>query len=186
VRRRLTVPSPLDVWSFVQGLTMDGVFVIGLAVLAAATMPEGAGLAAGAALALRYAAEMALGPPSGAVAERWGATRSLVLLSLGAAAGLAAIAAGAMWSGVVAIVLLRGMLAPLGAPVAAAANPGPQRVPAIARLATWRDLGAGVGPLLAGVLLPLAPLALHFAAAVLLILATLPLAASRIDRWRGG
>ena len=28
-------------------------------------------------------------------------------------------------------------------------------MPALARLATWRDLGAGAGPLLAGALLPL-------------------------------
>ena len=30
-------------------------------------------------------------------------------------------------------------------------------MPALARLATWRDLGAGAGPLLAGALLPLVP-----------------------------
>ena len=119
-----------------------------------ATMPEGAVLAAGAALALRYLAEVVLGPPGGALAERVGAARLLVLLSLASAAGLLLIGFGALWTGAVLVVLLRGLLQPLPAPVAAAAYPGPGRVPALARLATWRDLGAGLGPLAAGLLLP--------------------------------
>src|SRR4029078_8459117 len=45
--RRLTWPSPLDLWAFVQGLTLDGVFVVGLSVLAPAGIPEGATVAGG-------------------------------------------------------------------------------------------------------------------------------------------
>jgi hypothetical protein len=67
------------------------------------------------------------------------------------------------------VVGLRGLLQPLPAPVAAARVPGTERVAALARLATWRDIGAGVGPLVAGVLLPLAPAALLYAAAALLL-----------------
>jgi hypothetical protein len=182
--RRLGPPSPLDVWSFVQGLTLDGVFVVGLAVLARAASPDTATLAAGSALALRYVAEIALGPPSGAIAERCGAARLLIVLSLASAVAYAAISAGALWTGVVAVVLLRGMLAPLAAPVAAAANPGAGRVPSIARMATWRDLGAGVGPLLAGLVLPLAPVALYAGSAAMLAAATLALAALGIGSWR--
>src|SRR5438105_11787194 len=37
--RRLTLPSPLDLWAFVQGLTLDGVFVVGLSVIAVAASP---------------------------------------------------------------------------------------------------------------------------------------------------
>ena len=36
-RRRFGVPSPLDQWSFIQGLTLDGIFVVGLSLLASAT-----------------------------------------------------------------------------------------------------------------------------------------------------
>jgi hypothetical protein len=183
-RNRFGVPSPLDVWSFIQGLSLDGVFVIGLAVLAASALPQGAALAAGLALAMRYLAEIALGPPGGAIAARWGAVRTLILLSLGSAAGLAAISAGALWPGVIAIVLLRGMLQPLPAPVLAAAAPGPERIPAIARMATWRDLGAGVGPLVAGIILPLAPLALYAGAALILAAATVPLGLLQVNAWR--
>jgi hypothetical protein len=159
------------VWSFVQGLALDGLFVLGLSVLAAAALPQGAALAAGAALALRYASEIALGTAGGALGERFGATRMLVLLSLGSAAGLAAIGFGALWPGALAVVLLRGLLQPLPAPVAAAAAPAAGRVAALARLATWRDLGAGLGPLAAGVLLPVLPPALLYGAAALALTA---------------
>jgi len=154
---RVTLPSRLDVWSFMQGFALDGLFVIGLTVLASAAIPDDAALAVGAALALRYLAEILLGPVGGHAAERWGAERLLVLLSLAAAAGLVAIGFGLLWSGAIAVVLLRALLQPLPAPVAALRHPGAQRVPAIARVATWRDLGAGVGPLAAGALLPVLP-----------------------------
>lgn len=173
---RFALPARLDLWSFVQGLTLDGLFVLGLAVLAARAMPDGAALAAGAALALRYAAEIVLGPPGGALAERFGARRLLVWLSVASAAGLAAMGLGWLWTGAVAVVLLRGLLQPLPAPVAAAEHPGPGRVAALARLATWRDIGAGLGPLAAGLLLPLvAPAPLYGGAALLLAASALAL-----------
>lgn len=174
--RRFAVPSRLDVWSFVQGMALDGLFVLGLGLLAREALPDHAAIAAGLALALRYLAEILLGPPGGALAERFGATPLLVALSCASAAGLAAIGFGALWSGAFAIVVLRGLIQPLPAPIAAAANPGPQRVMALARLATWRDLGAGFGPLVAGLLLPLLPSAvLYSATALLLALAALAL-----------
>ena len=49
-RPRFGVPSRLDTWSFIQGMTLDGLFVLGISVLAAAAMPGYAGLAAGGAL----------------------------------------------------------------------------------------------------------------------------------------
>jgi hypothetical protein len=159
---RFGLPSTLDTWSFVQGLALDGLFVMGLTVLARAAMPDHAGLAAGAAMALRYLAEVVLGPPAGALAVRFGSVRLLVALSCGSAAALAAIGFGALWPGTAAVVLLRGLIQPLPAPAAAAANPGPERVPALARLATWRDLGAGLGPIVAGLLLPVLPSSLLY------------------------
>jgi hypothetical protein len=182
--RRLTWPSPLDLWAFVQGLTLDGVFVVGLSVLAAAVLPEGATLAAGVSLALRYIAEIVLGPPGGIVAERWGAKRALVMLSLASAVAYAAIGGEAVFIGVIAVVLLRGLASPLPALVAAIANPGAARIPAIAAMATWRDLGAGIGPLIAGIVLPLAPWALYLGAALLLAVVTLAFARLQATSWR--
>ena len=169
---RFALPSRLDMWSFVQGLTLDGLFVIGLSVLAAAAAPDRAALAAGAALALRYVAEIALGPLGGALAGRHGARRLLVLLTFAAGVGLAMVGIGLLWSGAVLVVLLRGLIQPLPAPVAAADNPGPARVPALAKMATWRDLGAGAGPLLAGLLLPVLPASLLYGGAAVLVAAS--------------
>jgi hypothetical protein len=182
--RRLTLPTPLDSWAFVQGLTLDGVFVVGLSVIAVAVSPQGATLAAGVSLALRYVAEIVLGPPGGIVAERWGAKRALVAISLTSAVGYAAISGDLVWTGVVAVVLLRGLSSPMPALVAAAANPGAARIPAIAGMATWRDLGAGIGPLIAGVVLPLAPMALYAGAALLLAAMTVVFAMLQVTRWR--
>ena len=177
-RRRFGVPTPLDVWSFIQGLTLDGVFVVGLSVLAAASRAERRDARG------RRRARLALRRGNRArPAERRrrravGGARSAVLISLLSAAGFVAIGGGAVWPGILAIVLLRGMLAPLSAPLAAAVYPGGERVPAIARLATWRDLGAGIGPMLAGLILPLAPATLYAGAGLILAAVTLFLAAS--------
>ena len=80
-RPRFGVPSRLDIWSFIQGMTLDGLFVLGISILAAGAMPGYAGLAAGGALALRYIAEIMLGPSGGALAQRYGPRRALTLLS---------------------------------------------------------------------------------------------------------
>ena len=164
---RFGLPARIDIWSFVQGMALDGVFVLGLSVLAALALGgagQGAALAACLALALRYASEIALGPAGGTLADRFGAARMLILLSAASALALAAIGIGGpgLWIGALLVVLLRGLLQPLPAPVVAARNPGAERVPALARLATWRDLGAGAGPLAAGLLLPILPPALVY------------------------
>ena len=78
-RPRFGLPSRLDTWSFVQGMTLDGLFVIGLSVLGAAALPGYAALAAGAALALRYVAEILLAPLGGGLAERYGPRRVLTV-----------------------------------------------------------------------------------------------------------
>lgn len=167
---RFALPRSLDVWSFVQGFALDGLFVLGLAFLAAQAMPEGAALAAGGALAARYLAEVLLGPPAGRLAERFGAARVLLVVTLASAAGLAVIGAGWLWVGSLMVVGLRGLLQPLPAPVAASRAPPEERVAALARMATWRDIGAGIGPLAAGILLPLVPAVfLYLGAAAVLV-----------------
>jgi hypothetical protein len=179
-RPRFGVPSRLDAWSFIQGMTLDGLFVIGISILAAAAMPDYAALAAGAALALRYVAEIMLGPAGGGLAERHGPQQVLMLLSVATAAGLAAIGAGWLWSGAILVVMLRGLIQPIPAPIIAMQNPGRDRVPALARLATWRDLGAGAGPLLAGALLPIVPhMTLYGGAALLLAASAVAVGISR-------
>lgn len=166
---RVAPPTRLDVWSFVQGLILDGLFVIGLAVLAAEALPQGAALAAASTLALRYLTEILLGPLGGSAAERYGAVRVLVICSMCCAVGLMLIGAGALWSGALLVVVLRGVVQPLPAPVVALTHRGDARIGAIARVATWRDLGAGAGPLVAGALIPICPAWLLYGAAALML-----------------
>lgn len=180
---RFAWPGAISIWSFSMGLALDGLFVFGLALLAKANMPEGATIAAGVAMALRYVFEILLSPAGGVIAHRIGARRLLVILSLTATVGLLLLGAGTptLWVGAVLVITLRALLQPLPAPVVAEAFPGPARVPALARQATWRDIGAGTGPLIAGLLFPVLPaLAIYAGAAGLLAASTL-LVARRSD-----
>ena len=163
-------------------MTLDGLFVLGLSVLGAASLPGYAVLAAGAALALRYVAEILLAPLGGRLAERHGPRLVLTVLSVATALGLGVIgASAALWVGAVLVVVLRGLIQPIAAPVVALENPGRNRVPALARLATWRDLGAGAGPLLAGALLPLvAHEVLYGVAAALLAVSAIAVSAATV------
>lgn len=175
---RFERPGALSLWSFALGFTLDGLFIFGLGLLAAANYPKGAVLAAGFAMALRYAIEVMFSPLGGHLAHRYGARRILVAASLGAAAGLAVLSAEGwlLWTGAVVTIVLRALTQPLTAPLVAEAYPGPERVPALARQATWRDIGAGTGPLAAGLLFAVAPpIAIYGAAALLLGLTSLML-----------
>jgi MFS family permease len=106
-------------------------------------------------LALRYLSELVLSPLGGLAAQRWGATRMLIGFSLLTA--LALVAFGCHWLvlGGGLVLVLRALQLPLVVPVIAERNPGQQRLQALAANAVWRDIGAGVGPLLAALLLPL-------------------------------
>lgn len=164
---RFALPRSFDIWSFVAGLTLDGLFVMGLAVLASTTMEEGAGLAVGLAMSVRYLAEIIFAGPGGALAHRYGARRMLIIFSLVAALSMLLLGIGGplLWVGGVATIILRALLQPLPAPVVAEENPGRDRIPALARQASWRDIGAGAGPMLAGFLLPVLPALVIYGAA---------------------
>ena len=103
-RPRVSWPDALSAWSFSMGFTLDGLFVFGLSLLAASGGGQGAIIAAGMAMALRYASEIALSAPGGALAHRYGARRLLIGLSLACAATLAPMGTSAptVWLAVLA------------------------------------------------------------------------------------
>ena len=80
----------------------------------------------------------------------------LVLFSILSAIALAAFGSHWLIAGAASVLVLRALQLPLVMTLVAQRNPGQGRVQAIAANAVWRDIGAGVGPLLAGVLLPVA------------------------------
>jgi MFS family permease len=179
-RRRIRWPDRLNVWSFVEGLTLDGLFILGLGFLGKDLLPGQAVVVAGLLLALRYLSEMLLAPVGGRLADRHGALRLLVAMSLATSGALAAFGAGWLWSAAAVIVVLRALQLPLVAPLVMARYPGPARLPALASQAIWRDIGAGAGPLIAGLLLARVPaMALYGAAAITLAVAALALVTRR-------
>lgn len=180
-RRGLSLPNSLDVWSFLEGLTLDGLFIIGLSYLGRDLVPGGAVVAAGLLMALRYLGEILLAPLGGRLAERFGAERLLVGLSLLTAVTLIGFGAGWLWPCAAAIVVLRALQLPLVAPIVARRTPGPGRVQALAARSVWRDIGAGAGPVLAGLLLPIAP-ALWIYTVPAVLLAGAALACGRTPR----
>lgn len=167
--KRFAWPNSLDMWSFMEGLTLDGLFIIGLSYLGKDLLPGGAVVVAGSLMAMRYLAEILLSPLGGRLAERAGPERMLVVMSLLTAVALIGFGAGWLWSCAAVIVVLRALQLPLLAPIVARRTPGPERLQALANRSVWRDIGAGLGPMLAGVLLPIAPMLYVYAAAAILL-----------------
>jgi predicted MFS family arabinose efflux permease len=173
---RIGWPSPISIWSFSMGFTIDGIFIFGLGLLAAASYPKGAVVAAGLSMALRYAAEVLFSQGGRVLAQRMGARLALVCVSLLVAGALLLLSSSGMWiwAGVIVVIILRAFAGPLTPPLIAEAYPGPDRVPALARQASWRDIGAGTGPLAAGFLFVSTPLlAIYGATACMLVIASL-------------
>jgi len=154
--RRFKWPDSVALWSFIEGVALDGLFIFGLSIQAQKLLGGGAVLIAGALMALRYVSEMLLSPLGGRAAQRFGATSMLLLFSFLSALALAAF--GSYWVivGAAAVLVLRALQLPLVTTLVAERNPGSMRVSALASNAVWRDIGAGLGPLLAGLLLPVA------------------------------
>lgn len=152
--RRFKAPDSVATWSFIEGVALDGLFIFGLALQAQSVLGGNAVFIAGVLLSLRYVSEMLLSPLGGRAAASYGAVRMLVVFS--ALTTLALTAFGFHWLivGAGAVLILRALQLPLVTTLVAERNPGPGRVQALASNAVWRDVGAGVGPLLAGVLLP--------------------------------
>ena len=167
--RRFKAPDSVAIWSFVEGVALDGLFIFGLSLQAQAVMGTNAVLVAGVLLALRYVSEMLLSPLGGRLADHVGAVNMLVVCSVLTCIALTAFGSHWLILGAASVLILRAVQLPLVTTLVAQRNPGPGRVQALAANAVWRDIGAGLGPLLAGVLLPVASATWVYAGAGLAI-----------------
>jgi MFS transporter, DHA1 family, inner membrane transport protein len=168
------LPNSLDTWSFVEGLVIDGLFIIGLSYLGRELLPGNPVLVAGFLLSSRYMAEILLGSAGGRLAEKYGAEGLLLLFSALTSVALLGFGLGWLWPSALAILILRALMLPLPPPLVARRTPGAGRIQALATRSVWRDMGAGIGPVLAGMLLSRVPSAwLYGIAALLLTLAAL-------------
>lgn len=178
--RRFKWPDSVALWSFIEGVALDGLFIFGLSIQAQKILGGNAVLIAGGLMALRYVSEMLLSPLGGRAAQRFGATSMLLLFSFMSALALTAFASYWVIVGAAAVLVLRALQLPLVTTLVAERNPGAMRVSALASNAVWRDIGAGLGPLLAGLLLPVASAPLVFG------LAGAAIAVSALFCWRAG
>lgn len=155
--KKARFPGSLDTWSFIEGLVLDGLFIIGLSYLGRDLLPGNPVIVAGLLLSVRYLAEILLGSVGGRMAEKYGIEILLVGLSVLTSAALVGFGFGWLWTCSLVIVILRALLLPLLPALVALRTPGPGRIQALATRSVWRDMGAGMGPVLAGLLLPVAP-----------------------------
>lgn len=168
--RRLRWPDRIVTWSFIEGVTLDGLFIFGLSAFSQAVLGGNAVLVAGLLMTLRYLSDMLLSPLGGRAADRYGAAPMLVACSTLTTLSLTAFGFHWLILGAAGVLILRALQIPLVVTLVAARHPGQARLPALASNAMWRDVGAGVGPLLAGVLIPLVPSTLLYPLSGLAIL----------------
>jgi predicted MFS family arabinose efflux permease len=151
---RYFVPSPFNLLSFGLLLAGEGVFTFTVGLLFQEdASTRTALLSAGIAVAARHMAIIAMSPLSGFIADRFGAHRTMVAATVFVVLGFALIPLDATMAGVVVILLARGVMAVVS-PVLVAqqvrANPNGNVMHGLSANATWSDLGAAIGPLLAG------------------------------------
>jgi MFS family permease len=137
-------PSPLNLMFFVVALGADGVFTATLSTLLADLIPVTSALiGAGLLLAASRLISVILAFVSGPIVDRLEAHRLLVPGCVLIAVGLAAIAAGYVYSGAVVLIFARVVFA-IVAPIVAAEQ-STDRIGAIAAYATWSDCGLAAG-----------------------------------------
>ena len=167
-RLRLRLPDSIATWSFIEGVALDGLFIFGLSLYAQTHLGESGVLAAGVLMAVRYLSEMLFSPFGGRLADRFGPLRMLVVLSLATSMALLLFGSHWLFIGAFFVLVLRALQLPLVMTLVALRNPQ-QRIQALAGNAIWRDIGAGLGPMLAGVLLPQVPAIWAYAGAALAV-----------------
>ncbi len=151
----LTRPKPIDVLFFLQGYGVDGVFAVSITLIFArdSTLPE-AVMSGGALLAMRHFGEALAAPLFGWIADRCGARRLFVLSVVMTMLGFVGVMVGLTIFGALIMLLFRGALASLGPTVISqSVNTGEDVMAPLARMQTWRDIGASAGPLVTGFLL---------------------------------
>ena len=170
----LPKPKLFDLFFFVVGLVVDGVFAMTVALMLAKTAsPEAAMLAAGLILALRRFGEILLAPVGGVLGDRLGTGKVLFMSTVLLALGFAVLAAGQTFAGSLLVIAARAAIAALGPAVVAQRAGGEGTLHRLAVMQTWRDFGAAVGPLITGILLEAVSLELINAALVVLVAVSL-------------
>jgi len=148
-------PKPIDLFFFLQGYGVDGVFAVTITLIFARDSAlSTAVMGGGALLAMRHFGEAIAAPLFGWIADRFGAKRVFLVAAALTMFGFIAVAAGFTISGAIVMLIFRGALASLGpAVIAQSLSDDDDTLGELARMQTWRDIGASAGPLVTGFLL---------------------------------
>ncbi len=148
-------PKPIDLLFFLQGYGVDGVFALSITLIFArdASLTE-AVMGGGALLAMRHLGEAIAAPLFGWIADHVGARRVFVTAAVLTMFGFVGVAAGWTITGALLMLIFKGAMASLGpAVIVQSLGAEENALGALARMQTWRDIGASCGPLATGFLL---------------------------------
>jgi MFS family permease len=172
-RFRLPMPGRIEAWGFALGLVVDGIFIVTLSLLLKdAPLPLSAVVVTGMLLAARWLIEVVAAPIAGGLADRFGARTLSLGAGLGLIAGLALIGMGHDLAGAALVVITRGAFNTL-LPVMVAERARGSAMTSQATYSTWRDFGAAVGPVTAGVVFGAVPQSVLYGTCALLLAAML-------------
>ena len=154
-----------------MGAGIDGVFTVSISLMWAQYLStETAILIGGSILAGRRLSELLIAPCAGMIADTFGIRSPLLLAITLTIAGFGLIGGGLLMLESIALIISRGALGTLFP--AAVARIYPDKIKALARNQTWRDVGAAAGPLAAGACLAFAePKTMHVFVALAFIFA---------------
>ena len=149
---QLTKPSLLDILFFIQGYAIDGLFAVSITLmLAENTSLANAVLGGGILLAFRHVGEAFAAPLFGRLADRFGALKIFIISATLTVVGLLLIAFNEVVLGAIILLIFRGAIASLGPTIIAQRFDAKEIVlDNLARLQSWRDLGAAAGPMVTG------------------------------------
>ncbi|MBI3503198.1 MAG: MFS transporter [Proteobacteria bacterium] len=153
--RSLLMPLPgrIDCWGAAQGFVIDGVFIVSVSLLLKGSVSSlSPALAVGVVLALRWIVESFCAPLGGRLADRFGATRVMLVFGAISSVALMSIGFGYVQFGAAVVTIIRGLTNTIAGAMVAERNPG-DAVGAQSVYSSYRDIGAALGPLLAGLFL---------------------------------
>jgi len=152
---QLMKPSVLDLLFFIQGYAIDGLFAVSITLMLAENNSLAtAVLGGGVLLALRHVGEGLAAPLFGNLGDRFGAVKIFMISATLTVVGLILIAFKEVVLGAIILLIFRGAIASLGPTIIAQQFDAKETVlDNLARLQSWRDIGAAAGPMVTGVAL---------------------------------
>ena len=165
-------PEKFDLFLLVIGLTVDGIFAIGITLTIAQTSSVGTAMITGGVLiGLRRVMEALLSPVGGMLGDHFGASRLLLISTFVLANGFALLAMDLAFLGGISVVAARALIAVLWPAEIALRTQDDETIHRLAVGQTWRDIGAAAGPLILGTIISMVSLSnIYWIATIMLLI----------------